>query len=224
VLIRHLNKSGGGHAIYRGGGSIGIIGAARAAFLVARDPDDETGVRRIFAVTKSNLAAEPPALAYRLADDPSNGCARIEWEDEPTHHRAGDLLVGPLDEEDRTDRDAAVEWLIEYLTDKGGAAPAIDAVRAARSAGYSKTTLHRARKKAHVDTSKDGMDGGWIWTIDPETVPRRFREGSKGSSSQGTESTEPSTEPSDCAGCGQRLLLTAPGRNQCEACRIRAAS
>ena len=55
MLIRHLNKSGGGHAMYRGGGSIGIIGAARSAFLIARDPDDETGARRIFAVTKSLL-------------------------------------------------------------------------------------------------------------------------------------------------------------------------
>lgn len=49
VIVRHLNKSGGPQAIYRGGGSIGIIGAARSGLLVASDPDDDT--RRIVAVT-----------------------------------------------------------------------------------------------------------------------------------------------------------------------------
>ena len=43
IILRHLNKSGGANALYRGGGSIGIVGAARAAFMCGRDPDDETG-------------------------------------------------------------------------------------------------------------------------------------------------------------------------------------
>src|SRR5262249_27535834 len=33
LVIRHLNKSGGQNAKYRGGGSIGIFGAARSALL-----------------------------------------------------------------------------------------------------------------------------------------------------------------------------------------------
>src|SRR5918997_427133 len=37
LLVRHLNKSAGGNALYRGGGSIGIIGAARAGLVVAPD-------------------------------------------------------------------------------------------------------------------------------------------------------------------------------------------
>ena len=37
IVVRHLNKASGGQAIYRGGGSIGIIGAARCAYLVAKD-------------------------------------------------------------------------------------------------------------------------------------------------------------------------------------------
>ncbi len=46
VAVRHLRKAGAENPIYRGGGSIGIIGAARAGLLVARDPDDPTGERR----------------------------------------------------------------------------------------------------------------------------------------------------------------------------------
>ena len=38
LIVRHLNKAGGGNTPYRGGGSLGIIGAARAGLVVAEDP------------------------------------------------------------------------------------------------------------------------------------------------------------------------------------------
>jgi RecA-family ATPase len=64
VLVRHLNKNQGGSAIYRGGGSIGIVGAARVGLLVAKDPDDAQ--RRVLAVTKNNLPKEMPSLAFEF--------------------------------------------------------------------------------------------------------------------------------------------------------------
>lgn|GEM_PF-3456641 len=64
VIIRHLNKGAGGSAIYRGGGSIGIVGAARAAFVVAKDPDDATA--RVLAPVKCNLAAPPASRTFRV--------------------------------------------------------------------------------------------------------------------------------------------------------------
>src|SRR5690606_9565537 len=120
ILIRHMSKVGGVKAMYRGGGSIGIIGLSRAGFLVARDPDDETGQRRILAVTKSNLAAEPPSLAYRLVDEPTYGCARVEWEDTPTDHTAADLLRAERDDDgQRSEADEALEFIRGYLHDAG---------------------------------------------------------------------------------------------------------
>src|SRR5207244_1306509 len=53
VVIRHLNKGSGSNPLYRGGGSIGIIGAARSGLLVARDPDNPD--KRVLASTKCNL-------------------------------------------------------------------------------------------------------------------------------------------------------------------------
>jgi len=91
VIVRHMNK-GQGSALYRGSGSIGIIGAARAGLLVAPDPEDED--RRVLALTKSNLAKMPQALAYRLVDDERYSCARVVW-DGVTSHTATDLLRPP---------------------------------------------------------------------------------------------------------------------------------
>jgi hypothetical protein len=88
VLVRHLNKAPGGAAIYRGGDSIGIIGAARSGLLVAKHPDDET--RRVLASTKSNLGPPPPSLAYRLVGT-ENDAAAIRWEG-IARHSADELL------------------------------------------------------------------------------------------------------------------------------------
>jgi hypothetical protein len=77
LIIRHLNKMiSVPEAMYRGGGSIGIIGAARSALLVAKHPDDED--LRILARIKGNLCAPPESLQYRLVVE--GDMARVAWE------------------------------------------------------------------------------------------------------------------------------------------------
>lgn len=185
LLLRHLNKSSGGSALYRGGGSIGIIGAARVGLLAATDPEDET--RRVLAGTKSNLAPLPDALSYRLVDSPEHGCARVEWLG-VSQHSAGALLAVMPDGEERTERDEAADWLTKYLIDSGGEAIAADAIKAAARDGIAKTTLHRARGRAGVTSTKDGFGGPWVWRLDE----RRFREGSEDPSLRDREPSEPS--------------------------------
>jgi putative DNA primase/helicase len=199
LLLRHLNKARGGDPLYRGGGSIGIVGAARAGLLVATDPDDDG--RRILASTKSNLGPPPPSLAYRLTDSPDHGCARVEWDGQVAHN-AWDLLAEHDTGEERTGGDEAVEWLTMFLTDAGGEAPAGDVLKAAARDGISKTTLHRARKRAGVVTTKGGLRAGWIWRLDPAG---RFAEGSEESVSPELEPSEPSAESSRCVDCGRSL-------------------
>src|SRR5262249_47866300 len=55
VLVRHLTKRRGMKALYRGLGAIGIVGAARAGLLTARDPADAS--RFVLTPTKSNLVS-----------------------------------------------------------------------------------------------------------------------------------------------------------------------
>jgi len=94
IMLRHLNKSPGGSVVYRGGGSIGI-GAARAGFMCGADPDEETGIRRVLAPVKRNLAAEPDAFAYVLVADEALGCASIRWLGRPSTPRPPCCASGP---------------------------------------------------------------------------------------------------------------------------------
>ena len=218
IVLRHLNKSGGGNALYRGGGSIGIIGAARAGFMCGTDPDDETGQRRVLARVKSNLAAEPPALAYRLVPDELRGCATVRW-DGQSGHKAASLLAEPRNPEERSEQDEAAGWLTAYLSQQPGAeAKAGDVIKAARLDGIAQHTLQRARKRAGVTTAKAGFGGGWVWQLDP----RRRHEGDEGDSPQDMESSSPSVSSSagqerSCSLCGDHPA--GPGGVLCPACK-----
>lgn len=168
VVLRHLSKTGGTNALYRGGGSIGIIGAARAGLLVAADPEDEH--RRILAVTKCNLAAPVSALAFRLAPDEEHGCARVEWDGETAHTAA--QLLETLDSEERGAGDEAVAFLRAELG--GGRVAAKNVKAAARNAGIADRTLDRAKKRAGVETKREGYasEGVWYWSLPATMRPK----------------------------------------------------
>lgn len=164
VVVRHLNKLGGGNPLYRGGGSIGIIGAARTGLLVAADPGDETGTRRVLAVTKSNLAAPAPALAYRLATTDEGKVPYVKWEGH-TEHTAASLLAGPQDPQERDALAEAVEFLRIFLAD--GSQPSDDVFSEAKKAGVSVATLKRAKVKLSIQPHKQGFgkEGQWFWEL-----------------------------------------------------------
>ncbi|ALG06312.1 AAA family ATPase [Kibdelosporangium phytohabitans] len=164
VLVRHWNKSGGHHAIYRGGGSIGIIGAARLGFAVARDPSEQT--RSVLAPTKVNIASTPPSLAFRLVDVPEHGCARVEWDSEPIPYTAAELLAAadelPDSRRDHTDTEV---WLRNFLRDHGGVAPLAEVRKAARAEGIADRTLRRARLQAGIASIRAGFPATASWAL-----------------------------------------------------------
>jgi RecA-family ATPase len=166
LVIRHLSKSGGANALYRGGGSIGIIGAARAGLIVAPDPDDRQ--RSILAVTKSNLAAKPDALAYRLVPGDTHQVARVQWEG-TTKHTADDLLA--LDDTDGTARDEAIEFLTDLLSN--GPVPSDEVKRAASAAGLAWSTVRRVKDRVGAVSRRSGFgsEGKWSWCIPTDGDP-----------------------------------------------------
>ncbi len=187
VIVRHLNKAGGGHPIYRGGGSIGIIGAARAGLLVAPDPKDDT--RRVVAVSKSNLGPVPPSLAYRLVQ--SGDASRIDWEGVAEGCSASDLLAAQRDDgEGAGPREEAEAFLRELLAQ--GPVPAKDVERDRRAAGISERTLDRAKARLGVRARKEGRPGEagrWAWSL-----PEERHEPSKGAKGANPDGWHPSAE------------------------------
>ncbi|MGH9507831.1 MAG: AAA family ATPase, partial [Terriglobales bacterium] len=160
VMIRHLRKAADGNPLYRGGGSIGIIGAARAGLLAARDPDDPD--RRVLAVTKANLARESPSLGYRTVE--RGGAVAIEWLGASAHDAAA-LLASPASAEERGELADAMEWLRERLA--GGPAAARDVQKDSAKAGIAERTLRRARERLGIRPRLRGYgrDGKWEWGL-----------------------------------------------------------
>jgi hypothetical protein len=159
VIVRHLSKGGQANVLYRGGGSIGIIGAVRSGLMVGRDPEDPEGPRRILAVSKSNLAAFPPAMAYHM-EEAGNGTARIVWEG-TSHHTAAAITatMQPDDGEERTERDEAADAIRAALAD--GRRVQKDVLKEVREiTGCSDSTIQRARRRLGVKSDREGFGPG----------------------------------------------------------------
>ena len=157
VVVRHLNKSNAGPALYRGGGSIGIIGAARSGLLVAVDPDDED--RRVLASSKLNLGPRPESLLFHL-EAAEGEVARIVWEGTSTHD-ANTLLTQSSSDEDRTAEDEAKAFLLDVLAD--GPVAFTQIMADARGTGISERTLRRAKRALGIASKKTDMRSPWVW-------------------------------------------------------------
>jgi hypothetical protein len=160
ICIRHLNKTPSGNPLYRGGGSIGIIGAARAGLVVGRDPaDPETFV---LANTKQNLGPPMPSLSYRIQAN-EDGVPQIQWTGESQHTAASLLAIQPSEQRD------ALEEGIEFLSDilATGARKQAELVKEAKLLGISEPTLRRAKQKLRVKSRKvgSGSDSYWVWEL-----------------------------------------------------------
>ncbi len=163
VVVRHLNKSGGSKAIYRGSGSIAIAATVRSGFLIGSSPDDEH--LRVLAHFKSNLGARVRSLLFEPVD--VDGGFRIEWRGE-CEYSAADLLAKARDT--RPALDTAIEVLLEALAD--GPVEANEVRKQAVEAGISLRTLERAKAELGVVSKREGFGPGSkvLWAMsDPDS-------------------------------------------------------
>jgi putative DNA primase/helicase len=158
VLVRHLRKAGGASAIYRGGGSIGIIGIARAGLLLARDPEDENA--RVVACVKANLGPPPVSLAWRFAGGTP---PRVDWTGESKH--SADTLVNV--ELEAADERSAGEEARSFLqaTLEPGPLLTTEVFKQAKQAGIAEKTLRRAKAALGVEVHKTSFSGKWEWEL-----------------------------------------------------------
>ena len=158
VVIHHLNKGDGSQkALYRAGGSLALVAAARSVLGVSPDPDNDG--RNLFLSVKCNLAAPTAGMGYRISD------RGIEWDADPVVTSVESAFAGRRQVDSGT-MAAAKTFLAEALAD-GTFRPSAEVEAEAADAGVGRTTLANARKKLRVEVKKEGFGAGaaWYWRM-----------------------------------------------------------
>lgn len=167
--LAHFNKATGTDALSRITGSRAFAAVARAALAFARDPHADDG-SCVLSQVKNNLGRlDIPSLRYTVESitvptpEGLGNWGRLRFIGETDTHVEA-LLNDSETGQDRTERDAALGWLTDYLTINPKSASA-EVKKAARAAGFSETTLHRARVSLKVTTSDEGFPRRTFWRL-----------------------------------------------------------
>jgi hypothetical protein len=182
VAVTHFSKGGGTSANNRIIGSIAFVAAARAAFIVSRDPDDEN--RRLFVPSKNNLGPDRAGLAFRIETrEVAKGiiAPAVSWDSEPVTRTADEILSAMSGSGDRhTARDDAKVFLQEVLAD--GPMSVADLEAEARTAGLLGERQRLSQNKAIRAAADDlgvlrkregfGQGAAYHWSLpDTPSVP-----------------------------------------------------
>jgi putative DNA primase/helicase len=169
LLLAHMNKKTGTSSMYRAGGSIAIIGAARSAFAVAPNPEDPT--EKVMVPLKHNLGPRPHSLTYCI--ESAGDVGRIAW-GEQSSLQAADVLkgehAGGSGGKGSAKTDHAKEIISELLAD--GPRGSNEVLTACIEAGLSERTYHVARKSLGIVSERVGFgsEGQWLLTLPAETA------------------------------------------------------
>ncbi|MBK9520349.1 MAG: AAA family ATPase [Rhodocyclaceae bacterium] len=174
--ITHFSKGTGGRdPVERLTGSLAFGALARVVLVAAKQQEDGDDGRtvRIFLRAKSNIGPDDGGFEYDLQQSelkvyPGVFSSYVLW---------GNALEGGAREllatADSTSDDGEGGTLADgknFLTGllADGPLPVKTIKADADGAGYSWATIRRAQKALGIDAHKDGMNGGWKWSL-----PRR---------------------------------------------------
>lgn len=154
LAITHLSKNDG-KAINRFIGSIAFVAAARTAFAVVSDPEDETGLRRLLLQVKNNIAAPQPGLAFRREQRevaPEVIGSALSWDSTgPVHITADQALAGRGGSGSQTAKDEAKDFLREVLVD--GPVDVLEIEETARQAAMLSDSMRLSQSKPFRDAA-----------------------------------------------------------------------
>ena len=163
LLHRHLNKQGGGQALYRGLGSIAFMAACRFAMLVARDP--KRPKQCVLAQVRHSMAKPQPSLRYRIQSS-TGEAPKIEWLG--TSPVSSDELLAGASKGGR--RDQAAAFLEHSLA--AGPRRARDIWAAAKKARLAFRTVQRAKRDLGVRCQRVSCNGRPVsyWLLDDQEL------------------------------------------------------
>jgi hypothetical protein len=172
VAVTHLNKGGAGgqSALNRFAGSIAFVAAARSAYLIIEDSEDEN--RRLFLQAKNNLGPKGKGLAFRVEQRLIPGdilASNISWESDHVTASVDEALLASETKgggESRSGKDEAADFLRSVLS--AGPMAVADIEAEARAAGLlgrespigQNKMFRDARKELGVASSRDGFGPG----------------------------------------------------------------
>jgi len=160
LIVRHLTKAKHDKAIYRGGGSMDVIGAARSAFLVCEHPNDSS--TKLVVHIKHNIAKRGQTQSYEIyADD--GGMATLNWLG-PSDITIDDLISSEGGSPRMSALDEAIQFLRVFLKNGPEATTKVEKEAAARD--ISEKTLERARRSLGVVSKK--KDKSWVLSLPDE--------------------------------------------------------
>jgi hypothetical protein len=168
LLVRHLNKRGTSHSLYRGGGSIGFVAACRSAWLVVRDP--HVPARNVLAQVKNNLAAPQPSLAYSVQTR-GDELPILSWLG-PSPWTANQLLaLAGQKPPAPTRRARARDFLAAFLEDAPRTSREI--WNAACEQRLSKRTMTRAKRELEIRSIRVTVEGTPLsyWLLPGQELP-----------------------------------------------------
>ena len=148
-------------------GSLAFVAASRAAFVVAKDPDDDA--RRLFLPLKNNIGNDEGGLAFCIQSQHIQSDAglietsRVIWDGAAVSTRAEEALAPQNNAEEKSELDDAKEFLRGTLG--GGPVQSKFILAEGRQAGYAERTLRRAQKALGIEAKKEGMTRGWVWVL-----------------------------------------------------------
>jgi len=156
VIIAHLNKKEDAATLYRVGGSIGFVGAARSVLAVSKGQREDDP--RVLYSLKSNLSKRPPALAYEIQEKADT--SHIVWcgpsSFDPQRQGAGD--------EPRMKKEC-LDFLKQELAD--GEVESAQITQHAKDAGISWRTLKLYKSTLGVTARWNNKRKQWFW-VPPE--------------------------------------------------------
>ena len=163
VIIAHMNKMKDSNPLYRTNGSIDIAGAARSILAIIRTANKEAPVERYLVQVKSNLVPTGSAIVYEVAESGVNFVSEMEMTAEEAFSSLAPKMGRPNETELR-----AKDFILEMLQD--GEMLANDCEAKLEEAGFKKSTIKKAKKKAGVVSHKKGFL--WYWSLPMGDMPR----------------------------------------------------
>jgi putative DNA primase/helicase len=175
--ITHVGKSNDGRkAIHRGLGSVAYGNRARGAFGTNLDTNDPSGVNRLFCHIKPFNATLQPTLVYKIvpttieSDSGPIATSRVEFQEGTDARTAEDVMSHPAKRGGGLKkREDLADWLRRELAD--GAVESEEIKRRAKGAGFGRDMLWEVKTEIGVKAIKDGLEGGWFWSLPTKTSP-----------------------------------------------------